>query len=47
MSHLFKKTPKEYLYMHVYYSYIKTQLELKLADAKESGNQINLNMNQE
>ena len=33
--------------MHVYYSYIRTQIELKLADAKESGNQINVDMNQE
>ncbi len=33
--------------MHVYYNYVKTQIDLKLADAKESGNQIKLEINEE
>jgi hypothetical protein len=46
LSSYYKKTVIEYTYFHIFYNYIKTAIDIKLAEAKDSGNDISIDFDE-
>lgn len=46
VSPYLRTNSKDYFYMNIYTNYVKSMIELRLADAKDSGNMVDLDFNE-